>query len=106
MVVPRHLAISGKFANYRPELLAHLDNPGKLTVPENEPHIRNWIECIKSRDRCTADIEFGQRSSTLCYLVNIERDLGQVRKKLQWDPVTDALRTATQATCRVGQLLS
>ncbi len=48
--------------------------------------IRNWIECIKSRKRCNADIEYGQRSSTLCELVNIVRTVGQVGKPVKWDP--------------------
>jgi predicted dehydrogenase len=68
------------------ELLSSPGNPGHLTVPENQPHIENWIECIKTRDRCNADIEYGQRSSTLCYLVNIVREVGQVGKVLKWDP--------------------
>ena len=29
-------------------------------------------------DTCNADIEYGQRATTLCYLVNIVRDLGRV----------------------------
>jgi predicted dehydrogenase len=68
------------------ELLDAPGNPGHLTVPENQPHIENWVQCIKSRDRCHADIEYGQRSSTLCYLVNIVREIGQVGKALKWDP--------------------
>ena len=42
-----------------------------------------------SRERCNADIEYGQRSSTLCYLVNIARDLGRVGETLRWDPSTE-----------------
>ncbi len=34
-------------------------------------HVQNWIECIKSRNPCNADIEIGLRATTLCYLVNI-----------------------------------
>lgn len=49
-------------------------------------HVRNWIESIQSRRPCTADIEYGQRSTTLCYLVNIVREVGQVGKALKWDP--------------------
>ena len=71
------------------ELLDRPDNPGHLSVPETQPHIENWIECIKSRNRCTADIEYGQRSSTLCYLVNIARAVGRVGEKLLWDPVAE-----------------
>ncbi len=49
-------------------------------------HIRNWVQCIKSRKPANADIEYGQRSSTLCYLLNIIREVGQVGKKIKWDP--------------------
>ncbi len=68
------------------ELLQGDDNPGHLTVPENVPHLENWVQCIKSRERANADIEYGQRSSSLCYLVNIAREVGQVGKTLKWDP--------------------
>jgi len=69
-----------------PELIGGADRPPKLSVNETEPHIQNWLDCIKSRGRCNADIEYGQRSSSLCYLVNIAREVGQVGKTLQWDP--------------------
>jgi predicted dehydrogenase len=71
------------------ELLESPDKPDHLKVPETQPHIENWLECIKTREKCTADIEYGQRSSTLCYLVNIVRDVGQVGKWLEWDPVEE-----------------
>ncbi len=51
-----------------------------------ELHVRNWIQGIESRKRCTADIEYGQRSTALCYLTNIVREVGQVGKKFGWDP--------------------
>ncbi len=68
------------------ELVASPDRPPALTVLETQPHIENWLACMRTRERCTADIECGQRSSTLCYLVNIARDLGRVGEKLLWDP--------------------
>jgi hypothetical protein len=67
-------------------LIQSADRPAHLVVPETQPHIENWAECIKTRDKCTADIEYGQRSSTICYLVNIVREVGLVGKKLKWDP--------------------
>jgi len=69
-----------------PELIQGADRPEPLKVPESQPHIENWLECIKTRERCTADIEYGQRSSTICYLVNIARDVGRVGEALAWDP--------------------
>jgi predicted dehydrogenase len=71
------------------ELIESADRPEYLSVPETQPHIENWVNCIKSRKRCTADIEYGQRSSTVCYLVNIAREVGLVGKKLKWDPATE-----------------
>ncbi|MHB8903037.1 MAG: Gfo/Idh/MocA family protein [Thermoguttaceae bacterium] len=71
------------------ELTQGQDNPGPLTVPENVPHLQNWVQSIKTRQKANADIEYGQRSSTLCYLVNIVREVGQVGKTLNWDPETE-----------------
>lgn len=68
------------------ELVKRSDRPEPLKVLETQPHIENWIDCIKTRKKCTADIEYGQRSSTICYLVNIARDLGRVGEPLKWDP--------------------
>jgi len=65
------------------------ENPGPNRRPETAYHIQNWIECIKSRKPCNADIEIGQRATTLCYLVNIVRDVGRVGEKLHWDPVAE-----------------
>jgi predicted dehydrogenase len=78
-----------KISSDKPELIAGSDRPPALTVPETQPHIENFIECIKTRKRCNADIEYGQRASTLCSLVNIARDVNQVGKPLGWDPVAE-----------------
>ena len=50
---------------------------------QSDDHVRNWIECIKSRKVCIADVEIGHRSATVCHLGNIAVYLG---RKLQWDP--------------------
>ncbi len=71
------------------ELIETEGRPDPLDVPESQPHIENWLECIKSREKCNADIEYGQRSSTLCYLTNIARDVGRVGETLKWDPVKE-----------------
>jgi len=75
-----------KIASNPKSIVESADNPGKITRPETAYHVENWLDCVKSRERCTADIEIGQRSSTLCYLVNIARDVGRVGEPLKWDP--------------------
>lgn len=86
-----------KLASNPKELLKSPDNPGPIKKPETEYHIANWVECVKSGKRCTADIEYGQRSSTLCYLVNIVRDVGKVGEPLKWDPVAERFTNSDAA---------
>ena len=78
-----------KIAANPAELLDAPENPGLNQKPETQYHIEDWVDCIKTRETCTADIEYGQRSSSLCYLVNIVRNLGQVGKTLHWNPETE-----------------
>jgi len=49
----------------------------------SRPHMQNWIDCIKSRERPNADVEIGHRSISVCHLVNIARRVG---RRLRWDP--------------------
>ncbi|MCC6127183.1 MAG: Gfo/Idh/MocA family oxidoreductase [Pirellulales bacterium] len=86
-----------KIAANPKELLQSPGNPGHITKPETAYHIENWLECVKSRNRCTADIEYGQRASTLCYLVNIVRAVGKVGEKLKWDPVAERFTDCDEA---------
>ncbi|NUQ63649.1 MAG: Gfo/Idh/MocA family oxidoreductase [Pirellulales bacterium] len=86
-----------KLASNPKDIVRATENPGPNTRPETAYHIENWIECIKSRKRCTADVEIGQRSSTLCYLVNIVRDVGRVGEMLKWDPVAERFTNCEEA---------
>ncbi len=45
-------------------------------------HVRNFLDCLKSRQRPTADIEIAHRSTNTCHLGNIAYKLG---RKLVWD---------------------
>ena len=86
-----------KIASNPKELAQSPDNPGHYAKPETQGHIENWVECLKSRQRCNADIEYGQRSSTLCYLVNIVRSIGRVGEALHWDPQTERFTNCDEA---------
>ena len=86
-----------KLASNPKELILSPDNPGPNQKPETQYHLENWIECIKSRNRCNADIEYGQRSTTVCYLVNIVREIGRVGERLRWDPATEQFTNCDDA---------
>ncbi len=65
------------------------DPPDLLKIPKGAAragHTADWINCIKSRERCVADVEIGHRSATVCHLANIARWVG---RKLKWDPVKE-----------------
>ncbi len=52
----------------------------------NGPHVRSFLDCVKSRKRPTADVEEGHRTSVMCHLGNISTRLG---RSLRWDPVKE-----------------
>lgn len=59
------------------------DNAGKMIHSDREPspdfnhHARNFIDCIKSRQQPTGDIEAGHLSTVLCHLGNIVARTGR-----------------------------
>ena len=50
---------------------------------ESPGHHRDWLNCIRSRQRPVADIEIGARSVTVVHLGNLAY---WYRRKLRWDP--------------------
>ena len=86
-----HLASNPK------DIILAADNPGANKRPETSYHLENWVECIKSRKKCNADIEIGQRGSTLCCLVNIVREIGRVGEPLKWDPAAERFTNCDEA---------
>jgi hypothetical protein len=45
-------------------------------------HIKNFLDCLRSRQRPVADIEIAHRSTNTCHLGNIAYKVG---RKLKWD---------------------
>ena len=45
-------------------------------------HARSFLDCVKSRQRPSADVEEGHRSAVMCHLGNISTRLG---RSLKWD---------------------
>jgi len=73
----------GRVTSNPPELVKEPIRDDEIHLYKSDNHIRNWLDCIRSRERPVADVEIGHRSSTVCHLGNIARWLG---RKLQWDP--------------------
>ncbi len=59
-----------------------------------EAHVRNFLDCIKSREPCNADIEEGHRSTTFSLLGNIAL---ATRSRLDWDWRTERITNNEEA---------
>ncbi len=55
------------------------------TSEQTIAHLRNFIDCVKTRSRPTADIEIGHLSSALCHLGNIAYRVGH---EVTFDPAS------------------
>ncbi|MCL2745316.1 MAG: hypothetical protein FWE67_15850, partial [Planctomycetaceae bacterium] len=78
-----------KISSNPKEIAAEGMRDHKNTRSETVYHVENFIECIKTGKRATADIEIGQRSTSFCELVNIVRATAEVGKEIGWNPETE-----------------
>jgi predicted dehydrogenase len=63
-------------------------------------HVRNFLDCVKSRATPTADIEIAQRSTNTCHLGNISYRLG---RKLEWDAETETFKNDAEANALLAR---
>ncbi len=70
----------GRVASNPAELVA---SAPKSSGGNAEPHLQNWLDCIKTREEPIAHVEAGHRAVNLCHLINICRELG---RKVNWNP--------------------
>ena len=77
-----------KFTSNPPGLVPNPPSPAKAEAWEGagwiaRPHIQDWLDCIKTREKPNADVEIGHRSISVSHLCNIARETG---RRLHWDP--------------------
>ena len=58
------------------------DGLERHVAPAIRAHMKNLLECMRTRERPVADIEEGYRSSAACILANLSMELG---RSLEWD---------------------
>ena len=64
------------------------------------PHLQNWLDCIKTREKPNADVEIGHRSISVCHLANIARELG---RKITWDPDNEIFPGDDEANAKLDR---
>jgi predicted dehydrogenase len=87
----------------KPETMAKPDSKERLPLMDamevkgadlNVPHIRNFLDCVKSRQRPNADVEEGHRTAVMCHLGNISTRLGRT---LAWDAAEERITEDVEA---------
>ncbi|KPL08838.1 hypothetical protein AMJ85_07755 [candidate division BRC1 bacterium SM23_51] len=71
--------------------------PMKKVVQEDDltdQHVRNFLDCVKSRERCNCDIEAGHRSTTFAHLANIAL---ATKSRIEWDPKEERIISPPEA---------
>jgi myo-inositol 2-dehydrogenase / D-chiro-inositol 1-dehydrogenase len=72
-------------------LLAWKPGPNDVALPYKISEKRDFLDCVKSRERTQADAEAGHRNTSLCHLALAAIDVG---RRVSWDP---AKETSTEA---------
>jgi len=58
-------------------------------------HIRNFLDCVKSRAKCNCDLETGHRSTSFAHLANLALS---VRSRIEWDAKNERITNNKQAS--------
>ncbi len=77
-----------KLAANPPELIRGAPPPADKSEYASvaHEHLRNWVQCMRTRARPVAPAEVGHRANVICHLTNICRELG---RKLKWNPIRE-----------------
>lgn len=105
--------------NYRglkthPEsLLTSKIGPDEIHLPKSNPnrthdapgnyygdHVRNFLDCVKSRQEPIEPVEIGHRTASICHMGNISL---QLMRKLQWDPEKEQFVNDDEANAMLGR---
>jgi predicted dehydrogenase len=61
---------------------------------QNGPHVKNFLECVKSRKRPISDVEIGHRSTTTAHLGNVALRSG---RRIEWDAAAERVTNVAEA---------
>lgn len=87
--------VEREFIDAEPKsLLTATIGPDEIRLPRSNNHRRNFIECVKTRQRTICPVDTAMRSDTICHLDDIAIRLG---RKLKWDPAKEEFTNNDQA---------
>ena len=91
------MSLGGRFQASDPSLETSVIGPNEIRLPVSNPartyedpgpyyadHVRNFLDCVKSREEPIEPVEAGHRSASVCHLWNTA--IARMGKTLAWDP--------------------
>ncbi len=90
----------GKIEAHPATLLDTEIGGNEVHLYESKNHLRNFIDCVISREQPIAPIETAHRSITIAHLGNIAMKLG---RDLQWDPAAERFVNDDEANGRLSR---
>jgi predicted dehydrogenase len=88
------IASRGGIDAHPKSLLSATINSNEIHLPLSNNHRRNFLDCVKTRQKTVCPIETAVRSDTICHLDDIAIRLG---RKLRWDPEKEEFVNDEQA---------
>ncbi len=87
----------------KPEKLLNIKlKPTDVHLYQSKNHMKNFIECVKTRQPTIANIDVTVRSNTICLLSDIAV---RTQKIIRWDPLKEAITDPSSLPENVQQLL-
>ncbi len=68
----------------------------EIKLYNSSNHMKNFLECMRSRKEPVAPVEAGHRSNSICLMTHIAMKLG---RKLKWDPEFERFIGDDEANC-------
>jgi len=73
----------GEIQAFDRSILKPKNNEGGIKLYNSSNHMKNFLECMRSRKDPVAPVDVGHRSNSICLMTHIAMKLG---RKLKWDP--------------------
>ena len=81
-----------------PAILKQEAGENEIRLYRSRNHMKNFLECMRSRKDPVAPVEVGHRSNTICILAHIAMKL---QRKLRWDPQAERFIDDDEANSRL-----
>ena len=71
-------------------------------MPEglDDAHIKNFLECVRSREAPNTEVEIGHKSTIVSHLGNVAYRAG---RSVKWEPKTETISGDPEASALLGR---